>query len=93
MTELEKLHVTIQYRLNHARNNHMKTATIFTSTLSQIMEVINLYEALLQEKEQVPPEIIPGLSIERCGMCRRMITVDMNYCPKCGRRVERKKGN
>jgi hypothetical protein len=89
MTDLEKLATTLQYRVNHARNNRMKTVTIFISTLSECLDVIRNYEAMLAVSEPVPPETIPGLTIERCALCHKMMTNDMNYCPKCGRKVKR----
>ena len=85
MTDLDKLAVTLQYRINHARNNHLKTVTIFTQTLSQCLAAVHQCATM----EPVPPDKIPGLTIEKCGSCHGIITVDMNYCPKCGKKVKR----
>ena len=89
MEDHDRLAVTLQYSINHARNCRLKTTTIFISTLSECLTVLKELEDMKKEQEAVPLEKIPGLTIGRCGSCRGIITNDMKYCPKCGRMVKR----
>ena len=40
MSERDKLLITLQNRIDEARNKHLKTTTIFTSTLSKCMKFV-----------------------------------------------------
>ena len=68
MADIDKTITTLQYMINNARNNHLKTTTIFISTLSDCM----MYLKKLKRIEQ--PGVLlfddPGPIIVRCKDCR-----------------------
>ena len=82
MADREKVIATIQNRINEARNNHTKVATIFISTLSSVLE-------LLKEQEQVQAEVegSAGSWWYVCGECHGAIDVRDSFCRHCGRRI------
>ena len=41
MDKLKRMKITIQNRLNEARNNHTNVARVMSSTLSEMLEVVN----------------------------------------------------
>ena len=68
MADIDKTITTLQYMINNARNNHLKTTTIFISTLSDCM----MYLKKLKRIEQ--PGVLlfddPGPIIVRCKDCK-----------------------
>ena len=68
MSDIDKTIITLQHVINNARNNHLKTTTIFISTLSDCM----MYLKKLRRIEQ--PGVLlfddPGPIIVRCKDCR-----------------------
>ena len=51
MNEREKLLVTLQNRIDEARNNRSKVATVFISTLSKCMELLKSQPQIVRCKE------------------------------------------
>lgn len=90
MTEREKLMVTLQNRINEARNKRSKTVEIFISTLVKCKE-------LLKEQEEKEKDIQEAMHAELegggstwwyvCGECHTVIATKSKYCRECGRRV------
>ena len=82
MLKREKTIKTLQNRINEARNNHTKVATIFISTLSDAM-------ALLKEQEPTDPEIEGGGSSwwYVCSECHGPIDTRDKYCRHCGKEI------
>jgi len=83
MTEREKIIVTIQNRIDEARNKGLKTTTIFISTLSKCM-------ALLKENEPQQAELRNATWY--CPRCKNPVTMfdygEFNkYCGFCGQKV------
>ena len=82
MPDREKVIKTIQNRINEARNKQLKVATIFVSTLSDIL-------ALLQEQEAVGPTLIregrnKNYNDYVCPRCDNEVVYEQNYCSECG---------
>ena len=48
MNDLERLCITLQYRINEARNKGSKVTTIFTSTLSECMTLMKEQNTILK---------------------------------------------
>jgi len=73
MPDIDKTITTLQYMINNARNNHLKTTTIFISTLSCCM----MYLKKLKRIEQ--PGVLlfddPGPIIVQCKDCKKRYTV------------------
>ncbi len=84
MTEKEKLFVTLQNRIDEARNKGQKTTTIFVSTLSKCM-------ALLKENEPQQAELRNMTWF--CPRCKNPVEFfsfgEFNhYCAFCGQAVK-----
>ena len=83
MTDNEKLLITLQSRIDEARNRCSKVTTIFTKTVSQCMKII-------KDLEPVEPEIENGNSTYWyvCGECHTYLPETHKYCHECGRKVK-----
>lgn len=83
MTDDERLLVTLQNRIDEARNRCAKTTVVFTKTLTQCMEII---------KRNVPvePEAEGGgvTWYFVCGECHTAINPCDKYCSECGKRIK-----
>ena len=82
MPDREKVIKTIQNTINEARNKQLKVATIFVSTLSDIL-------AFLQEQEAVGPTLIregrnKNYNDYVCPRCDNEVVYEQNYCSECG---------
>lgn len=82
MREEKKLLVTLQNRIDEARNKQSKVTTIFTSTLTECMKRI-------KETEPVQAEVEGGGTTwwYVCGECHGAIDTRDSFCRHCGRRI------
>ena len=80
-TELEMLIITLQNRIDEARNKGTKVTTVFISTLSKCLK-------MAKEQKPVEAELEGGGSTwwYVCGECHGEIGRGDAYCKHCGRR-------
>lgn len=76
---LERLEATLWF----AENDNMLSATIWTSDLAEIVELLSAKEVLKYD---------PSMQFGYCPHCKYAMSKYMNYCPQCGTKVKWPKG-
>ena len=82
----DKVVATLQNRINEARNNGSKVATIFISTLSDVIKLLKEQEAVTPHKNLYPP-VIPIKCNYECE-CTAPLIDGQPFCARCGRKVK-----